>query len=130
MYDEADKEFFDELYQQWALTTKAATHYWMPEAYTDPSGRWKIFAVNQEGERKLVASELSEADADFISGLHGALPELIRRLHDAVDEASAKDEARDMAEAQLGDAWLENMGLRAELHELDIELAKFQKEPR
>lgn len=122
MYEDLDREFFDRIYQIWSMTSSVDTHYWMPEAHTDHSGRWNIFACyEQEAPRTLVASGLSEADADFITLIHGALPELIRRLHDAVDEAALKDEARDEAEGLLADVVLENIGLRAELYELERE---------
>ncbi|CAA79415.1 Hypothetical Protein PBI_L5_39 [Fromanvirus L5] len=130
--DEQDHEFFDILYQQWAKSTGAEKTYWMPEEVEPPSicetdhglEDHVIWAVNQETQDKdLVASHLSEADADFICGLHGAIPDLIRRLHEAIDEATSKDEARDRAEANLAEAYLENQGLQERIRELESELS-------
>lgn len=122
MFEDRDNEFFDELYRQWTMTSLAQTHYWMPEECVDGTKRFKIYAVNQDGEKKLLASELAEDDAEFITSMHGALPELIRRLHDAIDEAVAKDTARDEAEAVACEALLEVHGLKAEIAELEKEI--------
>lgn len=79
-----------------------------------------IFAVDHAtGEKKLVASDLTSEDVDFICGLHGAIPDLIRRLHEAVDEAVRKDEANDIAQGELAEALLENHALREQIRELE-----------
>lgn len=129
MYDAEDKQFFDELYQLWAKTTGASNSYWMPEEdseyYDGGPGTYIIWSVSPEPSkdidavngRKFVASVGSNEDAEFIAGLHGAIPELIRRLHDAVDEAVRKDEANDEAQGQLADALLENQALRDQIRE-------------
>ncbi|AOT24960.1 hypothetical protein PBI_KALPINE_40 [Mycobacterium phage Kalpine] len=134
MYEAEDHQFFDELYQQWTKTTMAEHGYWMPEEVEPPSicetdtglDGFVIWAVDQANpeNRELVASHLSEADADFITGLQGALPDLIRRLHEAIDEAVRKDEANDIAQGQLADALLENQGLKAQILELERQLDK------
>ncbi|ALA48144.1 hypothetical protein AU152_gp31 [Mycobacterium phage Phlei] len=132
MTEQQDHEFFDLLYQQWAQTTGAGTTYWMPEEVTPPSicetdhgldgfVIWAVDAVDTT-KRELVASHLSSEDADFICGMHGALPDLIRALHDAIDEAKRKDLANDEAQEQLADALLENIGLQAEILELERQL--------
>jgi hypothetical protein len=131
MYEAEDHNFFDELYQQWAQTTGAEKTYWMPEEVSPPSicetdhglDGFAIYAFNPETqEKELVASLLTEADADFISGLHGAVPDLIRRLHEAIDEAVRKDEANDIAQGQLAEALLENQALKDEIRVLEKEL--------
>ncbi|ABE67361.1 hypothetical protein PBI_CHE12_42 [Mycobacterium phage Che12] len=126
--DEQDHEFFDILYQQWAKSTKAERSYWMPVRGTDTDQGFTVVAVtkdeNGEEIQHHVASQIfSEADADFICGLHGAIPDLIRRLHEAIDEATSKDEARDRAEANLAEAYLENQGLQERIRELESELS-------
>ncbi|AIW02934.1 hypothetical protein KIY87_gp61 [Mycobacterium phage Malec] len=121
--DDQDHQFFDILYQQWSKTSMAEHGYWVVEEDESFPGCFNVIAVHQsEDARKPIAAFMSEEDADFIAGLHGAVPELIRRLHDAIDEATRKDEANDIAQGQLADALLENIGLRAEIHELERHL--------
>ena len=117
-------EFFDILYQQWSKTTGAEKRYWMPEL--DPSehafGVFNVFAVDQDGKRTCIAQGLKEADAEFICGLHGALPDLIRALHDAHDEAERCDVLRDEANQIAAEAAIEILGLQNEIHELNRKL--------
>ena len=123
MYEDEDRQLFDELYQLWASTTSASNLYWMPVEYVDGTGRFKLYAVDPETDEKtLIASELNEPDAEFIAGLHGAIPDLVRRLHDAVDEAVRADERRDEAESWLADLELENHGLKEEIVALECQL--------
>ena len=84
-----DKDFFDALFQHYAKTTGAEDRYWRPLE----DGR--IVAVGRDESQVWVAAGLSEADADFITAVHGCLPDLVRRLHSAVDEADRLDAERD-----------------------------------
>jgi len=103
-----EDEFFDELYQLWSGTTGAVERYWMPEEFDDRSGRWKLYAVaDGDKPRKLVATGLSERDAEFVAGLHGAVPDLIRRLHEALEEADRADYDRDSRECRIAELELE-----------------------
>ncbi|AMB18529.1 hypothetical protein KIY81_gp53 [Mycobacterium phage Bugsy] len=121
--DKQDHDFFDVLYQQWSQTTKAKSAYWIVKEDLDEHLQYQIIAVDSETQEETwLGSFHSEADADFVAGLNGAVPELIRRLHDAIDEATRKDEANDIAQGQLADALLENIGLRAEILELERQL--------
>ncbi|AMQ66776.1 hypothetical protein PBI_MULCIBER_38 [Mycobacterium phage Mulciber] len=123
MMEDQDHEFFDILYQQWAQTTGVEKGYWVVEHDPDEHLPWQLFAVDQvTEERRWVGSFHREEDADFVAGLHGALPDLIRRLHDATDEAVRKDEANDIAQGQLAEALLEVAGLKAEILELEKRL--------
>ncbi|AMS01032.1 hypothetical protein SEA_ARCHERNM_38 [Mycobacterium phage ArcherNM] len=120
MYEAEDHAFFDELYQQWSRTTDAESAYWVVEKDEDEHMQWLVFAVDQTTqEKKHIASFHREEDADFTAGINGAVPDLIRRLHEAIDEAVRKDEANDIAQGQLADALLENIGLQAEILELE-----------
>ena len=122
MFENEDKQFFDELYQLWSRTTGAKDRYWMPVQDEEAGSFFSLVAADTESDmKKHVASFLCDEDAEFIAGLHGAVPDLIRRLHEALDEAVAKDEARDDAEGKLADALLENLHLRSVIHELEIE---------
>lgn len=124
MTEQQDHEFFDLLYQQWAQTTGAKSEYWVPEEIDDDGepGRYSIVSTDPNtNSRYEVATGLSEEDADFITGLHGALPDLIRALHDAHDEAVRKDEANDIAQGQLAEALLENQELKRQLEQFEKE---------
>ncbi|QGJ88794.1 hypothetical protein SEA_YECEY3_42 [Mycobacterium phage Yecey3] len=118
-------EFFDTLYQQWAMTTWAKDSYWMPEEDTSFPGSFNLIAVNPNtDERKPLAAFMDEADAEFVAGLHGAIPDLIRHLGEATDRADRLDEARDAAEGKYADVLLENAALREEIRSLEGELDK------
>ncbi|ALF02183.1 hypothetical protein SEA_LADYBIRD_42 [Mycobacterium phage LadyBird] len=123
MYEQQDHEFFDILYQQWTKSTLAEHGYWMPEEDESFPGSFNLIAVHQsKDERRPIAAFMDEADAEFVAGLHGAVPDLIRRLHEAIDEAVRKDEQNDIAQGQLADALLENEGLKAQILELERQL--------
>ena len=131
-------EFFDILYQQWSQTTWADKAYWMPvEVKVDPEDEryqsffghtryWDVIAVSQtsagEETKEWVASFVHERDAEFICGIHGALPDLVRALHDAHDESDRADVLRDEANGLLAETLLENEALVNQLHELERQL--------
>ncbi|QLF84609.1 hypothetical protein SEA_GAIL_45 [Mycobacterium phage Gail] len=117
------KEFFDVLYQQWSQTTGAKDSYWMVEEFAERFDGFKVVAFYPATEKKeTVATNLTEADADFIAGLNGALPDLIRHLGSALDENDRLDEARDRAEGLAAEALLENQALKEEIRSLEREL--------
>ncbi|AER48227.1 hypothetical protein SEA_KOKO_41 [Mycobacterium phage Koko] len=127
--DEQDHDFFDILYQQWSKTTLAEFGYWVVEEY-NPWGtgngysgaRWMVRAVEEGGKKLDVGLFENEANADFVAGIHGALPDLIRRLHEAIDEATRKDEENDRAQGMLAEALLENQGLKEQIRELEAQI--------
>ncbi|ASR77145.1 hypothetical protein KIV66_gp37 [Mycobacterium phage MyraDee] len=90
-----DREFFDHIYQVWSKTTGAKDKFWMPEEYTDRSGRWKVYAVDDEQQRTLIAEGMNEPDSDWLTAAHGCFGDLIRRLGDALDEADRLDAEKD-----------------------------------
>lgn len=96
-----DNEFFDLLYSQWAKTTGAQDMYWMPESNGCEPEAFDIWAVDEKQERKLVAECLSDEDSSFITAIHGCLPDLIRRLHEAIDESDRLDNERDERENRI-----------------------------
>ncbi|UOK18095.1 hypothetical protein SEA_SWITZERLAND_42 [Gordonia phage Switzerland] len=105
-----DREFFDTLYSEWSKTTGAGERYLIVEKVEyDPDldymTSWDVWAISfeDEGDRTLVATFEKEADADFFAAIHGCFGDLVRRLHEALDEADRADERRDEAEQQLAD---------------------------
>lgn len=129
MIEIEDREFFDELYQQYGKTTGAGTHFWMPEEFSDRSGRHRIYAVEVDektGEqtRKLIASDMRDADADFIAGVHGCVGDLIRRLHIAVDEADRKDYEKDELEGRVAELEREADEKERDLEVLSAEIVR------
>ncbi|QFG04520.1 hypothetical protein SEA_JEEVES_45 [Mycobacterium phage Jeeves] len=115
------KEFFDVLYQQWSKTTGAKDRYWVVEQ----SGElWEVYAISpgEPDDPWFVATFNSEEDADFVAGLNGAVPDLIRHLGQALDENERLDEARDAAEGLAAEALLENAALKEEIRSLERQL--------
>src|SRR5512137_329771 len=94
-----DREFFATLLEAFKKTTNAETAYWEPKKYDDS---WVIYAVGKDS-RELVAYCLTEEDADFVAGLHGALPDLVRRLNQAVEESDAADLRADEAQHRIAE---------------------------
>lgn len=94
-----DREFFDVLYTLWVKTTGASDRYW------DVDGD-RVRAVGQSGEPVVVAAGVGDADADFITALHGCFPDLVRRLHTALDEADRLDREMDDVQSRLAAAEL------------------------
>jgi len=102
-----DREFFDTMYQGWSKTTGAEDMYWMPEEKV--AGNWAIKAVAQDETTTFIAAGLTEADAAFITAIHGCYADLTRRLHSALDEADRLDRERDEQEAKYAEACLRIM---------------------
>ena len=98
-----DQDFFDHLYQVWSKTTGSGDRFWVPEEHFDKSGRHNVYAVSDGETRKLIASGMSEVDSDFVTALHGCLPDLVRRLGEALDEADRADFERDSRECRIAE---------------------------
>lgn len=131
------REFLDEIYQMFCRTTGDEHMFWIVE-HVEGSMTWNLYAANAEQEQILLATFYHEVDADFTAGLHGALPDLVRRTHEALDEADRLDEQRDEQEIRI--AGLEELvdeknreieyiqGLRtAELNAMDKQIQKTLK---
>ena len=106
-----DREFFDTLYQLWAGTSWAADGYWKCEEDPGPvlrrgvrSSLWFVQAVNAEDETFSIASGMAEADADYVTAIHVCLPDLVRRLHSALDESERLDTELDVYQGRLAAA--------------------------
>ncbi|QGH79710.1 hypothetical protein SEA_ANON_39 [Gordonia phage Anon] len=119
-----DREFFDELYRQWSKTTGAEGTFWIVEKVgfnpdNDYDASWDVIAVSEDDSREHIGTFDEEADADFVAGLHGCLADLVRRLHDAVDEADRADERRDEAEHKLAEEMMLTQELEHRLEGLE-----------
>lgn len=114
-----DRDFFDHLYQLWAKTSCANDRYW-DYHYHGGKNVCYINAVSQDGEKQRVASYVGEPDADFITAVHGCLPDLVRRLHAALDEADQADYDRDSRECRIAELELEVSQLKDQLAETKV----------
>lgn len=115
-----DREFFDLLYQMWTKTTHAEDRYWDYQVYGDT---FDINAVGPDPDNPVnVAALFSDADADWITAVHGCFPDLYRRLHEALDEADRLDSEMDEVQQQL-------MAAEMRVDELTQIVANLSKEP-
>lgn len=116
------REFIDELYQLWAKTTGAENMYWMPEEdvdrYAGGPNTYNIFAVGENETKHDIAFDFRENDANFITAIHGALPDLVRRTHEALDEADRLDEQRDDQEFRIAQLEADSDAMKALIEEL------------
>lgn len=127
------RDFIDELYSLWAKTTGAENQYWMPKTehtFSDGEKIFGLYAVGEDQSENIVADTSgfhSEADVNFITAIHGALPDLVRRTHEALDEADRLDEQRDEQEVRI--AGLEETidELNGRINELEHDLSKASK---
>lgn len=117
-----DGEFFDLLYSQWAKTTGAEDKYWMSEADDEEPDFFNVYAVDHEQNKTPVAVGMSEADADFVSGVHGCLADLIRRLHTAIDEADRLDYRVDEQEGRIAELEMDASDYREIIADLGEQL--------
>lgn len=119
-----DRTFFDTLHQLWAKTTGGDKAFWSVEEdeefYDQGPGTWIVYSVDQETQKRtFVASYEREVDADFAAAMAGCLPDLVRRLHAALDEADRLDQRVDDQTAEIAELVLENQGLAAQITELE-----------
>lgn len=112
-----DREFFDHLFQMWSKTTWAKDRYWDYNR-DQMTGLYKIDSVGERDERGNVAYGLYEADADWITAVHGCFPDLIRRLHSALDEADTADQNRDSRECRIAELELELIDMKTIIQNL------------
>lgn len=110
-----DEEFFDHLFQLFTYTTGAEETYWDYED-TGETG-FDIHSCSQEGERVFVGYFDREADADFVTAIHGCLPDLIRRLYAATDSSERYEVAFDECQQQLAEAEREIRKLKKQVAE-------------
>lgn len=114
-----DREFFDELLQLWAKTSHAEDRYW---GYEPLDEMFDVFAYGPDEQKLFIGYTDKEVDADFITAVHGCFPDLIRRLHMALDEADSLDAEMDRVQNQLMEAELRVQELKAQIAEYEDDL--------
>ena len=117
-----DRDFFDTLIQLWAKTTGAEDTYWGYDKveYDEYDEMCDLYSHGQDETKKFLGYFESEADADFVTAIHGCLPDLVRRLHIALDEADALDAEMDRVQQQLMEAELRVMELTQEIEAKNV----------
>ena len=112
-----DREYFDQLYQLWSNTTYATDDsVWLVQE-DEGFPNLRFLKAAKQGSVKPVADFLDENDAQFITTMHGVLPELVRRLNDALDEADRLDVEKDELHGRI-------MELEQETEALEIKAAE------
>jgi hypothetical protein len=107
---------FDKLLQTRASTTNAEDRFW---DYEKENGLCTILSVGlNDGSTIEIASGLFEQDADWITAVHGAFPELVNMFYEAVDEAERADRDRDSRECRIAELETEITELKADLEGL------------
>ncbi|WP_222932692.1 hypothetical protein [Nocardia yunnanensis] len=87
------REFVDRLYSLWAKTSEAGTGLWI---IGETIGTTDIEVLRDDDEPSyIVANAFSGTDAQFITAIHGALPQLTKEVHAALDEADRLDREKD-----------------------------------
>ncbi len=94
--DEA-RDFFDHLYQEWTKTSGAEDMFWRPES----TEHGYVLVAEGRDSQRVIASGLSERDADWIAGIHGVFGDVVRRLHQALDEADQLERRWDEQQQEL-----------------------------
>ncbi|MGW6624264.1 hypothetical protein ACWF99_23870 [Nocardia sp. NPDC055002] len=107
------REYFDTLHQLWSKTT-----------YATFDGLWlaheaEVMAA-AEGNDKLVATQVDPFDAQFIATVHGALPSIIRLVHDALDEADRLDAEKDDLHSRIAELEMEITELNKHINDLEV----------
>lgn len=108
-----DEEFFQHLYDLFSYTSGAEDRYW--EFRGDFENGWDVRAVDQDGDTYFVGYFDKEVDADFVTAIHGSLPDLIRRLEDAIYKADMYELAHDQCQRELLEAEKEIAALKEQL---------------
>jgi hypothetical protein len=119
-----DREFFAKLLEMWEETSYAEDRYWGYTAYDDGDGgsQYDLFAFSNNNDQEFIGYLCTEADANFVTALHGCFPDLIRRTLSALDEADELDEEMDRVQAQLAEAELQIMELKQLVTEYEADL--------
>lgn len=94
------QEIVDQLYACWAKTTGSESSCWQVRG-------GGVVAVDHDQSDRAVGGFLDAVDAEFIAAVHTCLPELVRRVNEALDEADRADADRDGRECRIAELELE-----------------------
>jgi hypothetical protein len=109
-------EFFDKLLQMYYNTTNAEDRFW---DYQEQHGLFNVVSVGSDDGASIdVASGLFENDADWITAVHGAFPELCKMFWAASDQADRADQNADSRECRIAELEVEVAELKADLEGL------------
>jgi hypothetical protein len=112
-----ERDFFDHLYQLWSKTTQAKDGAW--EVIDDGEHILvDVESTDKDGWEQTIGYGMYKQDAEFISQVHAALPEIVRQALAAFDEADRADHERDARECRIAELELEVMELKADLEGL------------
>jgi hypothetical protein len=125
-----ERDFFDHLYQLWAKTTHANDGEW--EVNDDGEHILvDVWSTDKDGWEQTIGYGMYKHDAEFISQIHSALPELVRRALAAFDEAERVDQDRDSRECRIAELESElieanytNSRLRQEYQDSQFDLSQ------
>jgi hypothetical protein len=97
-----ERDLVDELYQMWAKTTAAGNGGWdieedLQSKYVD------VVSIDTDEWEQTIGFTVSKPDADFITAVHSAFPELVRLFHSALDEADRADQSKDARECRIAE---------------------------
>lgn len=115
-----DDEFFEHLLDLFSITTGAEDTYWDYQD-TGETG-FDIHSCGQDEQREFVGYFDNEADADFVTAIHGCLPDLVRRLQNAIDTAEKYEMAHDQCQRELAEAEIEIAELKQLVTEYEADL--------
>lgn len=110
------REFVDELYKVWAQTTEAKAGHWAA-SQDEGIGTWEIW-THLGNDSLPICDFVDKTDAQFITTMHAAIPELVRMVHETLDENDRIDRERDQVASELFQAGLEIERLQRELEVL------------
>jgi hypothetical protein len=97
-----ERDFFDHLYQLWSKTTQAKDGAW--EVIDDGEHILvDVESTDKDGWEQTIGFSMYKHDAEFITQVHSALPELVRRALAAFDEAERVDQDRDSRECRIAE---------------------------
>jgi chromosome segregation ATPase len=117
----------------WSKTTHADKGQW--EIVKDEHILVDVESTDDEGWEQTIGFGLYEKDAEFITQIHSALPDLVRRALAAFDEAERVDQDRDARECRIAELEMElseanyiNSKLRNDFAEELANVAELQSE--
>jgi hypothetical protein len=131
-----ERELVDELYQLWAKTTAAGNGGWGIEEDEESTHPYvDVVSIDTDEWEQTIGFTVSKPDADFITSVHSAFPELVRLFHSALDEADRADQSKDARECRIAELEMElveanytNSRLRNEFAEELANVAELQSE--